>query len=275
VVGQQIMLTATANLPEGATLTTSKWTVAGTNIGGYTASTTGIVLTDTITNATNITFYWVSPGSSLSVTYQYCATEGDVCPSATTTFNVTGPTEANITASAEAVGIAPDQSEVAWGIKFAASSIPPGQASGTYQWVQLVQSDQVTLLFQDGTNLICTQGPGLDTSYPYSHSTGSNAEDGPSVGLDAASSNEIEVTDSTTFQMYLMWNPGIGSSIPVTLGYLPWNISGDAVYNSATKKWSLKPGTSATNSSPFVASNVYPTWDTTISGSFSAGAGCN
>jgi hypothetical protein len=240
-------------------------------------------LADADLQKSNVTFYWVDQGSGIPVTYKYCVnipglSAGDIANGlncslpANAAFTVDGPTGADVTPSDETVGISPDQSEMAWGIRFASSASPPSQTPGVFKWVQLVTSDNVNFFFQDGTSMVCTLGPGLDTSYPYAQ--GNTAVDGPSVPLDA-SSNEIEVTDSTQYQMYLMWDPETSSSIPVPLGYLPWTTSGDALYNSGTSAWSLNSGTSATNSSSFVKSNTYPTWSKTLTGTINLQTDCH
>ncbi len=278
VVGQQIALTTTTQpAAYGGSLVSTTWTVGGTNIGGYTASTASASVTPTTLNQSSLATYFVYPGSAIPVTYQYCVNIQGANPvlqcslPANASFTVDGPIGANVIPSDETVGISPDQSEMAWGIRFAASASPPSQAPGAFKWVQLVTSDNVNFYFQDGTSMVCTLGPGLDASYPFAE--GITAVDGPSVPLDA-SLNEIEVTDSTQYQMYLMWDPETSSSIPVPLGYLPWTISGDALYNSETSAWSLNSGTSVTNSSAFVPSNTYPIWSNTLSGTINIQADC-
>ena len=104
--------------------------------------------------------------------------------------------------------------------------------------------------------MVCTLGLGLDKSYPYGE--GTSEEDGPSVPLNP-DWNEIEVTDTTQFQMYLMWQPNTPSSIPAPIGVVSWNWSGGAVQIFGI--WSVMPNSVVASSNPnLVLTADLPTW---------------
>jgi len=99
VVGQQIKLTTRpASLPNGLTISKNVWTLTGTTIDGYKASTGGSSVqptTSTEMAQTPLTIYWPYPsqGSTFQVTYQYCVdlTSGRKCSeTATAQFDVSG-----------------------------------------------------------------------------------------------------------------------------------------------------------------------------------------
>jgi len=105
-VGWQINLTTTpTSLPYPTVITSSEWSVDGTNIGGYTptpatpASYATASVTPTATTQTNLKTYWVFPtpngGQNFQVKYHYCVGitgPGNPCSAdAIAIFNVKGP----------------------------------------------------------------------------------------------------------------------------------------------------------------------------------------
>jgi len=160
-------------------------------------------------------------------------------------FNVAGPTSVTVTPSGQEFFIGDNPPAMNWGIQFNANATPPSGYTGTLTWIQLVQSFQYTWIYSDGDQpTTCTYTPGFDAGSPpsYPYATGAYAEDGPLIGLESPPNNdEIEQTASGQYQMYLMWNPSIGSgtsvSIPVPLGSLTWNIAGDVVWSAGTGAW--------------------------------------
>ena len=82
--------------------------------------------------------------------------------------------------------------------------------------------------------LIFQVAPGLDTIYPYE--VGTYAEDTPGNPL-LTSAHETEEIGSGTF---LMWNSQTDSSIEVPIGFVQWNVAGDAHYNSTSQLWTLQ-----------------------------------
>lgn len=277
VVGQQILLTT---FPTAATLAAlpipltfaatnpTTWMVTGgTNIGGYTPTAASASVTAMPPlNTPNLTFYSVFPADAVAVTYTYCVSGQTECPEATATFNVTGPPSVTVTPSGQEFFIGDNPPAMNWGIQFAAE--PDPGYSGNFIWIQIVQSINEESLYSSGNPVACTGGPGFDAGSPptYPFASGLTAEDGPSGPLDSPPQlNQNEQTESASFQMYLMWNSGIGSgpsaSIPVPLGSISWNIAGDVVWNSTAGAWQKKTGTSnATTNGDFVPSATYPTW---------------
>jgi hypothetical protein len=184
-------------------------------------------------------------------------------------FNVAGPTSVTVTPSGQEFFIGDNPPAMNWGIQFNANATPPSGYTGTLTWIQLVQSFQYTWIYSDGDQpTTCTYTPGFDAGSPpsYPYATGAYAEDGPLIGLESPPNNdEIEQTASGQYQMYLMWNPSIGSgtsvSIPVPLGSLTWNIAGDVVWSAGTGAWvEVTADSNATTNGNFTTSSAYPTW---------------
>lgn len=250
VVGQQIALTGAQSLPVCMTLASMQWTTpTGTTVGGFSGSAASGAVTVTPANPTtpDYTFYWVSSTSQSSTyqtTYQYtmqAAGQTVTSRKVAGVFIVTGPPSVTASTSGNSAGISPDQSEMAWGIKFEASD----QTVSGLTWLQFVSSDSLTYKFADGGQAVCSGPAGFDAGangdqYPYA--SGSTTEDSPADPLNS-NLDEIEAIGSIQFQMYLLWNPGVGnSSIPVPLGSISWSAAGDATFNSSTQQWTLKPG---------------------------------
>jgi len=287
VVGQQVALT-TPDLPDGISATSTTWTVGGTNIGGYIASSAGGSVLPTATSSTlnpaptSLTTYWVYPGSSIPVTYQYCVDIlvdlSYVCsPIATAEFDITGPTGGamSVTPFAPSVTIADlaactDLNGTAWpagpylfyaqritgsicapagtvGINFNDPTGYLNASGGSFSLVQLIGSDVVT-------GGCCTWGPGLDTQYP----AGSPPyDDSPFIYLPPTANSA-----SRTFaaNMFLMWNSSMANSIPVPLGYQQWGFSSTAICSSncgSASNWTAAntPGTTPGPVGNFVPSS--------------------
>jgi hypothetical protein len=275
VVGQQILLntnTPATTTYDGPTLNPT-WTVGGTRIKNYapstaSASVTELAASDLQTNSA--TFYWVYPNNPTPVTFQYCVNIQGANPvlqcslPANASFNVTGPSGVNVTPDGQEFFISDDQLEMIWGIQFNATATSPPGYTGEYTWVQLIQSLTQTAYLNDGTQYVCTAGPGLDTVYPYD--SGLYAEDGPTEILDSTIENHA--VDAIDFQMFFMWNPKTtdGSSIPVPLGSITWSTTSDVVWNSSTSTWTVNPDAitpspDATTSAGFsTLSPSFPQW---------------
>jgi hypothetical protein len=206
-VGQPVELTAKPKdpLPAGYTLSTSTWTVDGTNIGGYDGSSAGINLTASPLNDTKTTFYWLYPDTGLNVTYTYCATDPDgdqICEASTTataTFNakaassdVTMSTEDSKEATIEQLNVCTMNNQKAPYLGYGNLSGPapgcPGNQNGTvgiklptsgasggkYVFVQVINADFGTYTYPAPTGggpipppYICGPHAGLDKKYPF------------------------------------------------------------------------------------------------------------
>jgi hypothetical protein len=282
VVGQQIALTTTTYTTtayDGPTLTPT-WTVGGTRIGGYTASTASASvteLTDTDLQKNNATFYWVYPGSAIPVTYQYCVNIQGANPvlqcslPANATFDVTGPTVSSMSTPTGSVDIFPGPvlGYGPVGIQFNPALSNDTGDSGQFEWAQLITNNVLNLTTTGGVEKTCVQvtqpvtlsGTGLDTQFPYD--TGTSTHDSPSVALQSSSYTSEARTFSA--QMYLLWDPALPSgctsgssctSIPVPLGSVSWGWSGTASYTFGA--WSL---TSNNMTTPlWSAGSTFPTW---------------
>ena len=224
----------------------------------------------------------------LNVRYHYCVVIADISPQddrnnncssdATAIFNVTAPSVAVKPSGAEFF-VSQEQSEMVWGLRFPASETSPATVSGSYSWIQLIQSYDEEGYLNIGTTISCKGGPGFDSGkgeFPYA--TGlSGAEDGPVEPLD--SSIQSRQVDNDTFRMYLMWSgdsdptavPQTESQfIPVPLGYVEWTLSGDAIWDTGDGTWIRNSSSlifangGSTTFEAFSPSNVEPQWGTGI-----------
>jgi hypothetical protein len=286
VVGQQIALTGSFTPPPGVTVTGQSWSVAGTTVGGYSASSSSGATVGTNFSGTSTTFYWVYPstvGNPLSVTITLKLSDGTQ-PVGRTSFNVTGPTNGTMTSTAynqltiddwsangnciSPAGIYLVYGSFSWsstcaiqgtsGISFSGSV--SGGSGGSILLVQLVNSGSLS----GGRS--CTLTPGLDTAYPYPYTN-----DSPSVVL---LSTYTTLSRTENFTMYMMWQSNTANSIPVPIGYQQWGFQGSANCSSScgsaanwkatTQRAGLSGGfVAATSTQPNYG---YPTWSGKVGG---------
>jgi len=164
------------------------------------------------------------------------------------------------------------------GIDFTANAAP---AAGTFQWVQLLNSDQTNLVSSVG-EVSCPVTPesGLDTTYPYPAVNANTTYDTPSTNL-VSSYGELE--RSFTATMYLMWDPALPAgcapatttaqgvstastctSSPVPLSSVQWHWSGCGINTLANQAngttYSLQCGI---NNVSAPQSSGFPEWTVT------------
>lgn len=294
--GQQIALIAVVTLSSGVTIQKQNWsTPEGTPIGGYTngsgtapcllatncpqpdSMSGGQVLLLPSNTGANcapsnpppntfyscFTFYWVDLGNARQITYSYTASNGSP-NSATTTFNVEGPTNSLLTAQTSTVNILPaGQSEFLGapglefgfypnsppGIDFTASATLPSGNQGAYSYVQLVGKDTGKYVFSPPANsqtcvpsgFVTSSSPELDNTYPY------HMFNPPDSTLDAPAQEPLpqegEAARSFSANMYLVWTPSADSrcpsgnacTIPVPLGSVSWQYFADATNTLANQ----------------------------------------
>jgi hypothetical protein len=292
VVGQEISLAASVNVPSGLSITNQAWTIPGTVVGTYTANTSGATETPigALTNST-IKYYWVSTNNSSLVKYQYWLDNNET-NSATVNFTVDEPTGVGVTISPGTVVIknpgAPGVTIVELattgpGMKFLAGAnhLP----AGAYQWVQLISSDLTQSLGPSGPNQPVqwiSGAPELDNTYPYGNGTGTvtttyvtndTAADSPFSPVGALGGGEYARTFKAT--MYLEWLPnpdnlctdGGACTIPITQGTIAWQYSGDGIdtlqpqQNNTYMLWVLS-NCQVNPFSPngFASSGSFPIW---------------
>jgi hypothetical protein len=140
VVGQQIALSGSVSLPLCMSMSSQQWSVPGTTVGGFnTAALNGGPEATNFTQATN-TFYWVTSGNSLSVTYQYTMSGGGgtvTSPAAPAAFNVAGPTSPSTGVTLGTINISNNKlvfggSGTNIGILFTPSASAPSGYSNTW-----------------------------------------------------------------------------------------------------------------------------------------------
>ena len=291
VIGQQIALSAPPpSLPNCTSLSSQQWTPAsaGKPVGGYTnaagtgpPNTSGKVQPLNETNST-FTFYWVSPGSALNVTYQYTMSGGGSSassPIATATFDVRGPSSPGVTiqtsstriqtvqdasgANMQVASFGPQDSP--WptagpgsppGISFLATvTEPSGFSDFNLTWVQVITSGSQNNI-TGTTTKPCTIPAGIDGPFPYKEQI-ADADDGPSAKL--LTGTYTEQTETVSFSMYLMWDPRLTNSIPIPLGHVNWSWSFDAKF--ANSAWTIASSSGGpTNTPPFTVSSGFPQW---------------
>ena len=286
VIGQQIALCATYNLPSGVSVTQQSWSPDSnsTIVGGYNPSTASATIVTAQTNGQSTTFYWVTPGTS--VLSFNVVLSNSTAASATTTYNISGPNPSmpaitlptngqlntdtltgcsadpggqylvfgNLTGAVPQCSNPPSATGTA-GIQFT----PPTTQSppGTFFFVQLVDTDTVTYS-ASGSSRTCTSTPGLDLLYPYQNKRGQLVNDAPALELLSTSTMESRSFAAT---MYLMWQSSTSGSIPAPLGYVDWNFSGSASEPQLNSTWG--PATGSGSAGSFVTATsptFYPTW---------------
>lgn len=266
VVGQQIALTAAYDLPTNLTVQSQSWPVPGTTVGGYTASVSSGATTAANFSQASTTFYWVDAGNSRNVTFNLKLSDGSTS-SASVPFNVSGPTSPGMTATLNPGGVTIDSvgnnillefgnNSTTFGITFTPTVTQPSGVTGTFSYIQLINSEQENITDPPLTGT-CTIGTGLDNNYPYPPRSDGTAADSPATSLN---STYIEVGETFSATMYLMWNSGLPNSIPVPLGSMQWGYSGDAYRSSTDVDWALRNPTDT--SQAFVQGITYPTWST-------------
>lgn len=292
-VGQEIALSASVSPPPCTTASSPSWSIpsSGVATGGYVVSSPPLTSSETplpLSTASSPIFYWKVPGNQ-TITYQYTMSGGGSSvssPIATAGFNVLGPTGAvvhtcggNVSSCSNdaslgtvRIGAGPSlefggtASNV--GINFTASAtLPSGYPNSRFNWVQLETKDIFVLTPTNGgavqtcvptSQPVATTGTGLDTQYPTDITN--PTEDNPDYVL---TSTYNEVTRTFTARMYLMWTSGLTNSVPVPLGYVDWQFSGDAtLVNATSNTWTIKSGSGSSNT--FQASVAYPLWTSYI-----------
>jgi hypothetical protein len=243
VVGQQIALTTSVNLPSGVSITQNNWSVPGNTVGGYVNAarngppdTTGGQTVAAVLVNSSTTFYWVVPGQPLNVTYSYCVNipPPNCSPTATATFNATGPTGGPLTATPGTVNVWPasiafagatsypglelGNSGTNLGMTFQATATPPSTNTGVFQWVQVWNSSTQRYGTLPVVTPNTTYGPGLDNWYPYKTDPGqpNTTNDSPGMNLAAFDSHDAQIpmgegAESFVATMYLMWDPALPS----------------------------------------------------------------
>jgi hypothetical protein len=274
------------SLPSGVTVASQSWSVGGTIVGGYSASSASGSATAATLNQQSTTFYWASAGNSLPVTFTLNLSNGQ-SPKASVTFNVAGVTSPsmgpqnygsltidNLTGcsqqqggpymvygniSGPAPGCAGQYTGTP-GMSFAPSGTQPS-GGGTFSFVQLINSDSRNYTSSSG-NYSCSHSSGLDTGYPYPVNNVGNATDAPFIPLPSTYTTASRTFNAT---MWLMWTPstapsgctGSACTIPVPLGYTTWQFSGSTTQSNGT--WGTPSGSGSAGSLT-LANGAYPTW---------------
>jgi hypothetical protein len=144
-------------------------------------------------------------------------------------------------------------------------------AGGIYQWVQLISS-VAHVTYTGGATSFTTNGPVLDTKYPYLLPINDQDKptDTPTESVDAGDPDhplmDVSDIDSITredyFEMYLMWkwtddNGDSFDAIWVPLCVMAWHWEGGASEDQ-NHVWELDYGSA--DHGPSVDTTEYPAW---------------
>ena len=274
IVGQRIELNVV--LHPGLSIEKQDWWIGkqGEYTGGFLHTPFLGGPQPVVREGSTTTFYWVTSGYDRTVSYHLKLANG-VTATATVIFDVDGPSSTQVDVDSEKVGIDPAAANssvlgmTGSGISFRARYFLPEGVAKNFIWVQIVQSDAITVN-SNGVRLHCvpkTQpisnvGAGLDTTYPYD--THNPTLDNPRIRL---SSETQEYSRVFRARMFLLWTSGLSNSIPVPLGFVDWSFSGEVVLkDAATNTWELKSGRGGPNNSvtPFTRAAIYPFWSSLV-----------
>jgi hypothetical protein len=184
-----------------------------------------------MTNVNNVAFFWVNPGTTESVTYQYCVGANNTdCSSVSAPFTINGPTGVTVVTYPTPGTLAPvnvliqtdSQTYLELGTGNGNTPATLGiilQAttsnSGWYEWVQLINTDHIQYLDSGGKHGCIpknwTGQSQLDDVYPFSsgianQQVGNVTQDSPRTPL------APEISQSFGADMYLLWDPAIPPS---------------------------------------------------------------
>ena len=226
--------------------------------------------------ASSIQFYWIIPGSSLKVSYNYSLKNGQG-GFVSTIFDVVAPTNVTVTPAYGQVSVynLDDIGLVAGntsthGIEFVVNATNPPGISGSYGFQQVVHNiDAVSKAPKTSSSppmtYSCKIVNALDNSVPFllgAAPAGAAAYtyDGPQYPMpDGYETTSI----SESYLMFLSWTPTAksGTSIPIFLGQVDWQWSGKATFEKKAKSWSLDKNSGKVSSSTSLGFS-YPIWDT-------------
>jgi hypothetical protein len=296
VVGQQIALCATYNLPSGASMSSQSWGSGDGNgassVGGFTASNAGDDVVTQVSNNQSTILYFFKPGNGSSVIPYSVVFTNSTSALASVTYNIAGVTSPSMTVTspnggllsvdslAGCPGTGAEQALVYGNISGAVPPCPAGlkgaagivftpqgtqpTGGGAFSFVQLINSDTTTYSETAGTET-CTHNPDLDTGYPYPLNASGQATDSP---LYALPSTYTSTSRSFNATMYLMWTPnpasgcpnGSACTIPVPLGYQNRQFSGSATQPQSNSTWGNPMGSGGPSGSFVTSPLEYPFW---------------
>jgi hypothetical protein len=242
IVGQKISLSVEV-LPAGTSTTNNQWTIPEKKIANYVVNyddadrdhSTATVTPLSNPTSTSVTFYWVDGGDGRQVKFSFKVLGKSF--NAKATFNVKRPTVTFTSTSVSNVAndfacntfrelhygcTNPPRGLGPAGVTFAVAnlSIPSG-FMGTTELVQVVNSITRTKL-KTTTQQLTLSGMGLlDTSFPYGL-----LYDSPSQPF---ALDDLQVTVSDSFSMYLIFKSSLPDSIWVPLKKINWSWGGDAL----------------------------------------------
>lgn len=299
-VGQNLVFYLT-NIPPGVMATNFQWSFQGNYFNNQSNATpqssTNPYIDPSLLTLGQTTNWWASGGFSppavytASVTYTLMFTNGSDPHSNQTLglFTMIKP-QANIIATTGVLSFdtnyfSPDQNGVPTnvlglhygiitrtpGITFSNAYSMPAGVSGTFQWVQVI--DSVILRYQTNDasggwfTLAASNVSDIQVPYPYTAVNRTEDSPGASIGntINGPFCDNKHLTDSRAFEMYLEFQPTTnGNWVP--LRKVLWNYSGEAVLintNCAITSW---VGTNLSNNTnpADVSADTYPRWTNNI-----------
>lgn len=269
IVGRQIPLTGEVI---GGTPTTKSWSVPGSPIKNYTASSVSAKVTNLSSadlQGSSVAFYWVNGGSGREV--KYTVTVNGQIYSGKTTFNVVRPS-CTLTTSTGEVHVSDNRGS--WwlsfgdpvpntpGIIFTSEGSIPGGFTGYLAYAQVLTSTLHRRQTEGGQWYRKSGSQLCDGQFPYSSIPPPVTDDSPGESL---TSDCVVVSADDAFSMYVIFKPSGTGSIWVPLRKVNWWWEGTAVRSDSQWDeddlwywdWSLNPGSTNCTDPPEWSGNSH------------------
>jgi hypothetical protein len=157
------------------------------------------------------------------------------------------------------------------GVRFLYSATLPNGFSGTFQWVQVVNSVALRYQTNDSSGAWFSRRATnvLDTSFPYGYVGLNPFEDSPGANIDPPYCLSKSMSDTRSFETWLEFNPASnnsGTNNWVPLKSISWNYAGGAsltATNCAITSWAAAGLTNNANPTE-VSTEQYPWWTNNI-----------
>jgi hypothetical protein len=282
-VGQNIPFSLTA-LPDGVSATNSQWTLGGTYVNekipapNANSSDDYIDDSDLLKNIFITNCWWVSGGDpykeyNANLECDLTFTNGNALEHANIAgkFWMTKPNIVWLGIVSGSVAVDTNYNQPGIWLHFGNPSTIPGMtffflasihnwSLGTYSEIQLVDLNNITHCQLNGQS-IHQSGVGLDgvlgsTNFADSFSHSTIYFDSPG---EPCRSGDSQVSDSSSYRTFLMFQPSGSGGISVPLKLIGWNWSGIAEFNTNNNSWT-GTGTAPAPSPNGTDTTQFPVW---------------
>ena len=272
---------------------TFQWTLGGTFFNAQTNAVLGVTwptcstvpyVDSSLLRSNQTTAWWVSGGAgdntdpntpavytvSLSCTLLFTNGNPQQQFAPQGQFNMYRP-QAKITTSTTSVNVlvVRGQTQLIFatpsnpGITFSNIIVYPTNFPGETTWVQVDLSTAAQCQDTNSTNHITVQNgpnPYLDSTWPYSTFLNGNPVDSPADRLDNLPSKYVKLTDSDSFEMWMLFQPNVPGHL-VPLRAVNWSWCGSAT--NSPSGWGFQTGTNSVNPPDFNV-EIYPLWKSNV-----------